>query len=467
MPASGPARAFKTILPLDSSDSNGSPFTRAPRSVRMRFGRGGRTMVDRRMPISRPTHLTRSRRATAEESDDEDEDEATRRLVERWRFDSDGIPGVEEQDRTLVDEYSSDYMGFIVGVPAQNDLLATDSTIHKHYHDGRQESVPVFSFLARREMPPQLTHLQQQQRVMQISQAAQQQHLLNGASSLPHIKQAPSNAQPLHTRISNGGLQGQTTTATAPVNSLQAAPLPADTPSGASTSPIQATPSHAPPIQNGNSNTVSHHVSPPQPISSAPRITVSGASYAPSGGVGQQTRSENLFSTPTNFIQRPKSQTQTQQQPALPVNNPNGYYPAIKTQPSGQSGTPMSAQLAAMRNTYSKQRAAALIKPTVQAPAAFTNFNVPLANGSAMNLKLPPQRQLQWDSAGQPRGSNPQATENVQVHTMTIPLRSGSGNGGQASPPPPQQSSPRSQAPAHSPSLQYQQPQPVPHTESY
>lgn len=75
-------------------------------SVRVRIGRGGRRMLDRRSSHPYVPELRNHRRHV--DSDDLDE-ETIRRLRGQWRFDADstlfGPP--EEENRELVDEYDS------------------------------------------------------------------------------------------------------------------------------------------------------------------------------------------------------------------------------------------------------------------------------------------------------------------------------------------------------------------------
>ena len=58
--------------------------------------------------------LPRSTLFDVDDIDDEQEGERRRQLEERWRFDSDDAPpvgpdGLEEQDRTLIDDYETMY----------------------------------------------------------------------------------------------------------------------------------------------------------------------------------------------------------------------------------------------------------------------------------------------------------------------------------------------------------------------
>ena len=86
------------------------------RAVRMRYGRGGRIHLDRRNAIPPPLAVTRLSRSSLfdidepMDVDEAQESERRRQLEERWKFDSDdtlpiGPDGLEEQDRTLIDDY--------------------------------------------------------------------------------------------------------------------------------------------------------------------------------------------------------------------------------------------------------------------------------------------------------------------------------------------------------------------------
>ena len=127
------SRLFKYIPAPDapsrrSSNSDNDPPSHFPaprmaRAVRMRYGRGGRMHLDRRNGIrpSLPTaRLPRSTLFDVGEPmaiDEVQEGERRRQLEERWRFDSDdtlpvGPNGLEEQDRSLIDDYETMYGRF-------------------------------------------------------------------------------------------------------------------------------------------------------------------------------------------------------------------------------------------------------------------------------------------------------------------------------------------------------------------
>ncbi|KAK0201481.1 enhancer of polycomb-like-domain-containing protein [Desarmillaria ectypa] len=132
------SRLFKFIAP---SNAPAWPKTEseAPerRLVRLRRGRGGRMMLDRRgsRPLMRDT---------------QDVDEETRRLKERWRFDSDDAPqfgqSSEERDRELVDDYGLSYLRHAFHLLSEVDpSLFTDPSIIKYDpENGRKETIIPF-----------------------------------------------------------------------------------------------------------------------------------------------------------------------------------------------------------------------------------------------------------------------------------------------------------------------------------
>ncbi|KAG7444124.1 uncharacterized protein BT62DRAFT_971418 [Guyanagaster necrorhizus] len=130
------SRLFKFIAP---SSAPAWPESEVPQRkyVRLRRGRGGRMMLDRRSGHS----LVR---------DAEDVDEETRRLKERWRFDSDDAPpfgqSYEERDRELVDDYGLSYLRHAFRVLSEVDpALLTDPSIVKYDpENGRKETIIPF-----------------------------------------------------------------------------------------------------------------------------------------------------------------------------------------------------------------------------------------------------------------------------------------------------------------------------------
>jgi enhancer of polycomb-like protein len=112
-------RLYKFVTPVtfSTSVSSGDAVVQ-PRAVRLRRGRGGRMLVDRRHAVARS--IVASSRSSLFDLNSRDEDdmevdgrtdaERVNRLMERWRFDMDDFPavgphGADEQDRILVDDF--------------------------------------------------------------------------------------------------------------------------------------------------------------------------------------------------------------------------------------------------------------------------------------------------------------------------------------------------------------------------
>jgi len=131
LPAPYASKLFKYVppptSPLSTSDKTDDEQNASPlptRALRVRYGRGGRVLVDRRQNLSRRPISKMARSSLfglGDEEDKEDEpmdvdedpeeEERKRRLDERWRYDTDDVPpvgpeGADEQDRILVDDYN-------------------------------------------------------------------------------------------------------------------------------------------------------------------------------------------------------------------------------------------------------------------------------------------------------------------------------------------------------------------------
>ena len=129
---------------------------RIVRSVRLRVGRGGRRMLDRRdiglrtMFIKQPEFDPPSdvlnpmdRNDEDEGEEEEEESERRRRIEEQWKYDQDDMPAVgpqgqDERDRVLVDEYQTKYVGFLPVIVYP--LINATSKVLATFHDslGRQ-----------------------------------------------------------------------------------------------------------------------------------------------------------------------------------------------------------------------------------------------------------------------------------------------------------------------------------------
>ncbi|KAF8966069.1 enhancer of polycomb-like-domain-containing protein [Flammula alnicola] len=461
------SRLFKYIPPANapswpssSSDkSDDDPSSTPPaRAVRMRVGRGGRILLDRRNAVSRrpARSLPRSSLfALAEEDGEEmdvDEDPAEadrlRRLEERWKYDSDDSPpvgplGPDEQDRELVDDYNTTHLAnlTILSRYLRHTMTLYSETDHMHLlndpslvvngPDGRQHVIMPY----RLGMPPLPPPIRRDGQIMRpyppgmMPQQFPPGHPLAMASvngtpvSMQHQikKMQPPTAAPQMRISSNGGMRPPGM----PVSSLQ-------------TNGLQT-----------NGTTPHHHLSPPHPI------PVPVPQHSPPNGVNGISRA--AISMPHVDVQKPEVIST----PAIPngvstipqpETNADVTVNGVPARPKSQNITPQShLALGVPTNGYhltpmTNMTAAALINsasyqhnanqqhpggglslqqvqnlksvfansptPDVVAAAAIqargipgsymhigpngTNMNMQLPPGTNMNLKLPAARQMQW-----------------------------------------------------------------------
>ncbi|KAH0835627.1 enhancer of polycomb-like-domain-containing protein [Lanmaoa asiatica] len=157
-------RYWKVIPPFVRPSGSSLPDTEVEerglehlRYLRRRVTRSGNTMVDRRDAFSRrygfsqaPHQSHRNIGRRLEEGLDEN-DEDTRRLRERWRFDDDDGPivapeGIDEQDRVLVDDFSPEYLRHMMTLLTEADQqhINNDATLVLVSTEGRQQSILPF-----------------------------------------------------------------------------------------------------------------------------------------------------------------------------------------------------------------------------------------------------------------------------------------------------------------------------------
>ncbi|KAI0360579.1 hypothetical protein OH77DRAFT_698921 [Trametes cingulata] len=147
-PASLGCRLFKYFARRSSSSSTSSSpddeELQPSRAVRMRRGRGGRLLFDRRVNV-------KLRPATFADEEEEKNDDLLRRLEERFRYDDDDAPAVgpggpDEQDRKLIDEVQAKHISFTMSLFSDQDhrTFVTDPGIHVSTAEGRQQIVWPF-----------------------------------------------------------------------------------------------------------------------------------------------------------------------------------------------------------------------------------------------------------------------------------------------------------------------------------
>ncbi|KAJ7493445.1 enhancer of polycomb-like-domain-containing protein [Mycena galericulata] len=473
------SRLFKYVPPAAAPSwpssppaSDDEPMVPVPRPVRVRVGRGGRIMLDRRRPAVDPSILKRSRSALFGPPTDEDEDMDTEdlaRLKERWRFDSDDYPavgpdGADEQDRVLTDEYDPKYLRHSMCLLSENDHqgLMTDTALHFPPTDGSREVMKVPGFrlgmqylTSRRDatgvarpFPP---GMQQQAMISQQQATPASSVAVSGTPISTQIKKMqPAAGQ--HMRISSNG--GMRPPGLPVVASMQSHVSPSHT------SPPRASPPHPPsqqhsPVLNGINGQVRGAINMPHLDQSNP----DGAAHAlpiPNGIVPSHQPQEpvNLLQPPENMANgvrasspaRPKSQNQhvngalpNGYQLAQTMNGINGYTAAALAQANGapyMAQTSSGLSLQQMQNIKSafagnnsppnQDMQAMQVNGSRQMPASYlhvpngANFNMPLGTGTNINLKLPPARQMNWASPMRP---------NSVVNGMESAAMNGSING--------------------------------------
>ncbi|KAF9445195.1 hypothetical protein P691DRAFT_676156 [Macrolepiota fuliginosa MF-IS2] len=361
-PAPYASRLFKHIpLPdvpswslSENSDEDMPP--RPMRSVRLRIGRGGRRMLDRRDVSFRPAPAKRQRlespsseSQSMEPDEDTEELERQRRLSEQWRYDQDDLPafgpqGQDEQDRVLVDEYQTKYLRHTMTLLADTDQagVVTDNALPVVTGDGRQLMFVPF----RLGVPPSIHRRDPGGTFRPIYPALAQflaqpgsAHQLPGVPSGTPVavqqqlkKMPPPSAVPQMRISSNGGMR-PSIPAVNGVNGLQSAVSIA-----AHTSPPQPVPvpQHSPP--NGVNGVVS------RPAIAMPHVDVVKTEvHQPSAlangaiSIQQSDSSQSSDSTPSAASPvRPKSQTQTVTLPANGFHMANNYATAL---PAGYAQT--------------------------------------------------------------------------------------------------------------------------------
>lgn len=429
------SRFFKFVAPVtfSTSESSGDVVVQ-PRAVRLRRGRGGRMLVDRRDVVPRRVLPVKRSALFALHSDDSDDDmevdqeetEKSKRLIERWRFDMDDVPAVgpsgpDEEGRILVDDYDPKYIRHAMTLltDADQQSLMTDAAIPLSNAEGRlQMAVPfrlgvnlpmvrrdpqgnIRSYVTTPGVPQGVALLHPAQQVNGTPVAMQQQLK----------KMPPPTALPQMRISSNGGMRAQATTQSMQGSSHTSSHSP---PSSASLPQPMATGS------NGLSRaaiTMPHVEGVKSEINSTP-AALSGAVQISQPHQADLSQSHDL--NVNGIGASPPKQTQ------LPIGMAtNGYltplssYAATALANTGQFTQQQGLTLQQMQNLKS---AFANIPPgqdlaTFQAniarsagqylhvPNGTPSFNMAQSNASTnMNLKFPATRQMQMPWAA----SNPQ-----------------------------------------------------------
>ncbi|EAU90006.2 NuA4 histone acetyltransferase subunit [Coprinopsis cinerea okayama7 len=432
------SRLFQYVPPSDApsypsntsdktSDSDEEPPAKVPRisrAVRLRYGRGGRLLMDRRDPTPRRPIPKAARSSLFGGGDDDmqvdvqdpEEVDRLKRLEAQWRFDADDGPpcgpdGPDEQDRLLLDDYDPKYLRYAMTLFTDTDHahLSTDPTIHLPNANGQQSSVIPY----RLGMPP-MVRRDPQGNLRPIHPVhgmflgpVPYPGLLATPVAMQHQikKMPPPNALPQMRISSNGGMRPPSVpgVALAAVGPQQSPPPPTAIPQNPATNGI-ARPAIAMPHVD--------LVKPAEPVANGT------PALASQQAAERQTSPPQEMATPANGIspQRPKSQNQTPMALGVPT---NGYHLTSLNPASAATAAAAYAQLQA------NQRAQLMLqqKTPQDIKAAFANAGLNLtpqdlaalqaqaatnramyANSAAaaqlaagnLNLKLPAARQMQW-----------------------------------------------------------------------
>ncbi|KAI8986868.1 enhancer of polycomb-like-domain-containing protein [Trametes punicea] len=145
-PASYGGRLFKYFSRRPSSSSASSTLSDEEpdqsRAVRLRRGRGGRLLIDRRFNVKlRPAVF----------GENKQDSDLLQRIDERFRYDEDDIPAVgpggpDEQDRKLIDECQPKHVAITMSLFNDQDhrTFITDPSIQVSTTEGRQQVVWPF-----------------------------------------------------------------------------------------------------------------------------------------------------------------------------------------------------------------------------------------------------------------------------------------------------------------------------------
>ncbi|KAJ7600938.1 polycomb enhancer protein [Mycena floridula] len=401
------SRLFKFIPPVENTAPKSTPSDIAvdeprsspqqPRPVRLRYGRGGRLMVDRRLPPNSVSSIAGRSRPTSgyysvDDSMDvdtspEDSDRA-QRLAERWRFDADDVPATgpwtEDDNRVLVDDYETKNLVYTMSLLTENDQghLATNQSLVIVNSEGRQEVVVPYRLGVMPGMmrgpPPSASARALAAHGMSAASGSSGAGLVNGASiSISQQMRMPNQRLPGNSPMRQQG----------PIVASMANSVPSSSPSqSASTPDVNGTSRGAMTIP---------HVDPSKAdVSNMTHGLTNGIQQPAEGSVQGQENGH------ANFIQRPKS-THEQPQPSMPTNGyhllptMNGY--SGSTIPSnvpyvphmnGQSSALSMQQMQTLKTAFANGTAVQQDRPVAPYMQMSTNGN--------LNLKLPPSRQMQW-----------------------------------------------------------------------
>ncbi|KZT10653.1 uncharacterized protein LAESUDRAFT_343366 [Laetiporus sulphureus 93-53] len=386
-----------------SSDSDSAQPVRAPRAGRLRFGRGGRLHLDRRMVMPRawlPADVLSDSEHTAEV----DAQERARRLAERWQFDSDDVPAVgpegsEEKDRVLVDDYEPKYLVHHMTLLTEQDhqSLITDATVLVVSNDGRQQAHLPFRLgqpTYRRDMP-------QFMRPSPLTPGHSISATQSGSSSLSISSAGTPVAFPTQLKKMPPPAVPQTRTS----GSIRPPGIPAVPSMHPSITASLGSPRNTPPITitpaNGVNESGGHVTEGMDQAARSPSLPHSNG-HAPNSSDPSQPAAVPPPSSPL----RPKAQVNSITMPAVP----NGYHMApvsAYTMANAQYMHPSNRQSSlTLQQMHELKSAFASMSPAPDAPMQ-TNVSMPIRTSTSYvhalpnnpNYMRPMARQMQWAAA--------------------------------------------------------------------
>jgi len=509
LPVPYPSRLYKWIPPpearpsVSSSHAKESPRIVQPRAVRLRLGRGGRLLVDRRninlrsSSFKHPGHSPSSTLDHKQVVDDGDEEERDRTLLERWRFDVDDYPpvgpeGSDEQDRVLIDDYEPKYLRHTMTLLQDSDQanLVTDPSLITTSADGRQQPVIPFKLnqqpVIRRDTLGRLGPSGHPAQTPLVTQHGSTPVPVPPASGTPMSvptqmkRMQPPTALPQMRISSNGGMRS-TVLASNMVPNVSSLQNPHNI------------------VQQVNGVNGVHRTGITAPQHEVLKAETNTISSIPNGADLHPTADVNGTGQSISPV-RPKSQNQ---------HHINGYHlTAMNGYPTMSNGSQYLHHSSAQHNGLSIQQMQNLKSTFAAIPTAQdvnsiqangarqiagsylghvvpngTSFDMQLGAGANMILKLPSTRQMQWatpplqqrpttvngvDSSATMNGSMSPSPNHTHTLSVGPPVRTPSANGSRAGirglPSSMMGSGPGGQLGSHamSPHLQHSSPSPLP-----
>ncbi|PSR71467.1 hypothetical protein PHLCEN_2v12734 [Hermanssonia centrifuga] len=398
------SRLFKVIsssppsLPLESQDRERS---REYRACRLRIGRGGRRLLDRRVLGTRPAPS----QTMAKDSDDErsSDYESSRKLAERWRFDDDdepavGVGGPEEHDRKLFDDYAVRYLPYHMALISELELTGflTNQKILLPGPDGHMEEYEPYRRFGsqphlRRDYqgiqrngaspmgtPGISTMRHPNGSTMSISSSS-------GNANISQVKHMPPPPGMPQIRIASNGIIRPPGTPVVP-------PLPAQASPPHNSPPLVAANGHVShELSNGTSSTSDQEMKLTVPVAvhANPQVQLDGIQLHPDTPVPP---------LPISSPMRPKSQTPTM------TAIPNGFtIPSINNYPTHIANGSYVHHPGVRPNGISSQQIMKSAFASLSNGQLQTNGHTPMQNTAYLpanySAQLHAARQMQWAAA--------------------------------------------------------------------